>query len=115
MADFCPKFSNLKVAGQLGQVTWPKFALGGTLIQGAKYQPKTAKKKLPQPKSELLKKRDYINFLILKGFSIKISEEIENWKFCFVKKFSTFYRNILDPDPFFPSADPGSASKLNGS
>ena len=31
LLKICSSFSNLKVAGQLGQVNWPKIALGGTL------------------------------------------------------------------------------------
>ena len=30
LLKICSSFSNLKVAGQLGQVNWPKIALGGT-------------------------------------------------------------------------------------
>ena len=47
-----------------------KYADPRIRIQGSKYQPKTAKKTflLLKPKSELLKKRDYKNFLISEWF-----------------------------------------------
>ena len=80
-------------------------------ICGAKYQPKTANKTvlLSKPKSKLLKKK-FKNFMISEWFiklkyknKRKIRQKI--WKFYFVKKFSNSYRNDLDPDPFFSSAD----------
>ena len=45
----------------------------------------------------------------------KKDKQIEN--FALLKNLSKFKRNNLDPDPFFPCADPGSgsASKLIGS
>ena len=62
-----------------------KYADPRIRIQGAKYQPKTATTKnlLSKPKSELLKKRDYKNFLISEWFlkfSIKISEKKQDKK-----------------------------------
>ena len=86
---------------------------------------KNCKKKpylLLKPKTELLiKRRDYKNFLISEWMKFQDKnmrkKKFENY-FLF-KRFSISYRNDLDPnpDPFFPSADPGSgsASKLNGS
>ena len=61
-------------------------------IQGAKYQPKTAKKiknkTLSKPKSELLKKRKIIKISLFQNgslsFSIKIRQKIEN--FALLKK-----------------------------
>ena len=43
----------------------------------------------------------------------KNKKKIENY--FLLKRFSISYRNDLDPDPFFSSADPEFASKLNGS
>jgi len=37
------------------------------------------------------------------------------WNSALLKKFGKSLRNDLNPDPFITSADPGSASKLNGS
>ena len=88
-------------------------------IHGVKYQPKTAKRifLLLNPKSELLKKRDYKNFLNSEWFIKDKNKRKKNWKLFFVKKKSVNLKEMTwIPFYFFPSADPGSgaASKLNG-
>ena len=98
-------------------------------IQGAKYQPKTAKNKNFTLKTQVwtIEKREIIKISwFLNGsssLSIKICEKNKDKKFrnfALLKKFSKFLRNILDLDPdpypdldqepFFFSADPGSGS-----
>ena len=73
------------------------------------------------PKSKLLKKRDFTNFLTsewLIKFYIKKSQERRKIiiQFCFVN-ISKSYNNLhgLDPEPLFFQCGSESASKLKGS
>ena len=95
-------------------------------IQGAKYQPKTAKKNflLQNPNLNLRKKKDYTTFLISEWYINKRKQVIQNiWKFCVVKNSVNFkeitwiwiririWINFFqcgshDPDPHLNKMDP---------
>ena len=74
-------------------------------IQGAKYQPKTAKKNflLQNPNLNLWKKKDYTTFLISEWYINKQKQVIQNiWKFCVVKNSVNFKEITWIWIHFFP-------------